>query len=85
MNFSVHFEGLKLIYLKMASCGVEIDEEVLNMNSPEMQVLKNSLKDKNMRLGIEQMLKAMVKLMPQNLEDQAVSKSGFFRCCGSFF
>lgn len=64
----------------MASCGVEIDEETLNMNSPEMQVLKNSLKDKNMRLGIEQMLKAMVKLMPQNLEDQAVSKSVFFFC-----
>lgn len=53
----------------MASCGVEIDPEILDMNSPELQVIKKSLQDKNMRLGIEQILRAMVHLMPNHEEE----------------
>ena len=47
------------------------------MMSPEMQVIKASLKDKNMRLGIEQILRAMVHLMP-NHEEELVSWRLFF-------
>lgn len=57
----------------MAGCGVQIEEEVLDMNAPELQVVKNSLKDQNMKLGMQQILKALVKMMPHNLEDQLVS------------
>lgn len=53
----------------MASCGVEVEPEILDMMSPEMQVIKASLKDKNMRLGIEQILRAMVHLMPNHEEE----------------
>ena len=59
---------------KMASCGIKIDPEILDMNSPEMQAVKLGLKDKNMRLGIEQILRAMVHLMPnKHYEEDLVS------------
>ena len=61
----------------MASCGVEVEPEILDMMSPEMQVIKASLKDKNMRLGIEQILRAMVHLMP-NHEEELVSSRLYF-------
>lgn len=55
----------------MASCGI-LDEEVLN--SPELQAVKNSLKDENMKLGMQQLMKTLMKLAAQNPEDQLVSK-----------
>lgn len=57
----------------MASCGLQIDEEILNMNSPEMQALKNSLKDENAKMGMQKMLKALMTMVPENMEDQLVS------------
>ena len=62
----------------MASCGVEIEPEILDMMSPEMQVIKASLKDKNMRLGIEQILRAMVTLMPKHEEELVSLRLYFF-------
>lgn len=58
----------------MASCGVFDEEFLAEMNSPELQAVKNSLKDQNMKLGMHQILKALVRMMPQNLEDELVSK-----------
>jgi hypothetical protein len=55
----------------MASCSV-LDEEMLE--SPELQAVKNSLKDQNMKVGMHQILKALMSQMPANIEDQLVSK-----------
>lgn len=72
--------GEKLEIIRaMAECGVQIEEEVLDMNTPELQVVKNSLKDQNMKLGMQQILKALVNMMPNNLEDQLVSNLFDFR------
>lgn len=57
----------------MAGCGVEIDEEILDLNSPELQAVKNSLKDSNLKMGMQQILKALVQMVPQNPEDKLVS------------
>jgi hypothetical protein len=54
----------------MASC-IVLDEEKLE--SPEV-IVKNSLKDQNMKVGMHQILKALMSMMPANIEDQLVSK-----------
>lgn len=64
----------------MASCGIEVDSDVLDMMSPEMQVIKASLKDKNMRVGIEHILRAMVHLMPNYEEDLVSENFCVFAC-----
>lgn len=53
----------------MASCSV-LDEEMLE--SPELQAVKNSLKDQNMKVGMHQILKALMSQMPANIEDQLI-------------
>jgi len=57
----------------MAGCGIEIDEEILNINSPEIQLVKNALKDSQMRMGLQQMLGALMKMVPEHIEDKLVS------------
>jgi len=58
----------------MASCGVQIDEEALNMNTDEMQAIKNSLKDETTKMGMQKMLKALMQLASQSTEDKLVSR-----------
>lgn len=58
----------------MASCGLKFDDELLNMNDEEMQALRNSLKDENMKMGMQKMLKALMKMVPESMEDKLVSR-----------
>ena len=57
----------------MASCGIDI-EEVLNVNSDEIQAFKAGLKDEKLRMGMQQVIAAIMKMVPSNPEDQLVSQ-----------
>lgn len=54
------------------SSGVKIEEEILDMNAPGLDVVRNSLKDINMRQGMQEVLKALLKMVPQNIEETLI-------------
>ncbi|XP_052772317.1 hexokinase type 2-like isoform X2 [Mya arenaria] len=56
----------------MASCGVEINKDVMDINSPEIQMVKTALKDSQLKTGMQQLLSQLVKMVPENMEDKLI-------------
>lgn len=55
----------------MASCGIKIEDAALDMNSPEIQAVRNGLKDHTMRMGMQQVLKTLIGMLDQ--EEQLIA------------